>query len=1128
MGRYGQAILTIVGTVIGYYFGYPALGAALGSLAGSLLFPTKLPTASGPRLADLTSTASSVGTPIPEGWGCFTVPGCIIHQTNVREVIESDNVGGGSGGPSQKVETPTYFSDWALGLVDCPDEPIAGVRTIWFNGKPGYDRRPRRDDETIAQFNARMATNAQLEEQMTVYLGTDAQEPDPTLEAFYGVGNVSAHVRLAYIVFSNWQHKAEDGNRIPTNIKVECFTAGSVNDNAGFEWSNELLDPWLDAPYPANPLNVHTFTAACPPGGTYDNLADAKREIEDDYAFSTIAPLNEYLGYGHTAGDNPSGTRIGYTVDMGATTARSVDAQKVYLHYGSDPVTIFRAVGGPTLVDFLDSITGLDPSVVVFTNFDPPTGCQTAFEYVYVGATVPPPDTYLSRGDGTFYRQRASIQITVERIPRAPTDPALDPNAQPIPGSDQFVILNGSLTQVGPWVLHSVSPATPYRVLSAYTHDTFVVLTKPLNPALPYGHSQYNDETFWQQEYQKAAALHLMDEGLVYGIDYPVAQNFAYRRAIDTRTYEVAPIPLAPVVAAIFRRGGYTDEQLDVADLGGLTLMGYVRTRQMTPRAAVDPLRQAKFFDGYESGRTVRFIRRGGPIRHTFTEDELGVFVTGTDRPSRVTSRKLQDAELPRQVRVHYLSQSRDYETGEQLSPARVNTDAINDVDVEIPMVLEDEEAAQIAQVLWADAWASRWLHDIQVSIRWQELEPTDCIEIPVDGALYRTRILEASDSIPAFRKFSLVRDDDGSYESFAVADVPPFNPPPLPFLSPAGVVLLDIPMIRDSDDDPGFYAAFYPLVTGSFGGASLYRSTDSGGNWSRITGSSSAAVTGVVKIQLPAGGYTVPDGNELLVQLDDSTNTLDSITREAMLNGSNGSNAAAIGGPGRWEIVQFQVVEDFGDGLVRLTTLLRGRRGTEHVIGTALEGDRFVLLTGPGIVRVPLQLSDVGRTYLYRAVGAGLTVDSATDIEFAGEGVALKPFSPVFIRGVRDPVTGDWSITWIRRGRIGQTLPGGSEIPLSEEREEYEVVIRDADGLELRVISVVTAAASYTADQQVTDFGYLPNPIAIEVYQISASVGRGYIGTATLSTLVPVLGDTDTLPFVAGSPDDPMSVGGG
>ena len=1131
MGRYGQAILTIAGTIIGAYFGYPALGAALGSLAGSLLFPTKLPTVQGPRLSDLTQTTASVGVPIPECWGTCAVPGTIIHYTRAREVIESDEVGGGSGGPTQTVETPTYFSDFAISVADCPRRPIVGVRRIQANGKWIYDRRPIQPTESTEQFEARMAANAQLDEIMTVYLGTDEQEPDPTLEAFYGIGNVSAHLNLAYVVFAGWQHKNEDGNRIPTQWKFEVCTLADTEGSTAVEYSNDVLYKWINGDFPINQRNDHTFNIIAAgqfngDGITYTDLLAAIGAAESISGDTAIG----FIGHGLIGG--LGSTPLITTRFEGGTSAWEQDARITVLHYNAqDPSRYlseafleanFGTIGCFERFGAFHLMGNTDPlHSDAFTFFGAAATFQVTTAVAGSSPGVTPPgwdgvvdDCFENFGDDYNYIFSWDTEIRAIRVPRKPDDPG-DPQGIPpypeVPGLADFVVVAGKIKRRGPWSMvtggvQEWAVLDQYVELDAPGNTSKRVARYPLNPCVHHTDPNYpglsftNAQEFWETEYEKQRQLGYMPAGLTFGVHYPKFQNYAWTRTLDTTSIDVFPYPVAQILEDLCESAGYLPEQINTTDVSDVYVIGYVRTRQMTARAAIDPLRQAKFFDGYEDGRTVKFVKRGGPVRHTFELDELGVFISGTDRPSRITTSTQQDVELPRMVRLHYMSYSRDYEPGQQDSPPRVDTKAVNDVDVEVPIVLLDGEAKQIAQVLWADAWIGRHSHEIRVSMAWKALQPTDCIAVPVDGEIVRCRIVDTVDTLPGLRTLALVRDDDGSYvPPELAADDPPTVPPPLSIISPAVMLPLDLPLIRDDDNDPGFYAALWPLVSGSWQGASVYRSTDGGGAFSKIGGAQNYAYTGVLLETLEAGDpHTFDGSSRLVVQLDNGT--LESITRAALLNGGAGSNAAAVGADGRWEILQFQDVEVVDSQIFICTTMLRGRRGTEHNIGTTVAGDRFVLLTGPGIIRLPLQLSEVAREYIYRAVGTGVTLDSAEDILFTGNGVALKPFSPVHIKGERDRTTGDWTISWTRRGRIGQTLQSGVEIPVSEDQEDYEVVIRDADGEELRVLSVSEAEAIYTGETQRTDFGSYANPLTVEVYQISAQVGRGYVGTATLS----------------------------
>src|SRR5690606_24018960 len=337
-----------------------------------------------------------------------------------------------------------------------------------------------------------------------------------------------------------------------------------------------------------------------------------------------------------------------------------------------------------------------------------------------------------------------------------------------------------------------------------------------------------------------------------------------------------------------------------------------------------------------------------------------------TDPGPAITTRKAQDVELPRQIRLRYPSLSRDYEIGEQLSPARMGTVGVNDVSVDCPVVMTDSTAAQIAERLFREAWASRHAHSFTVGAQHHALEPADVILVPVDGRLQRVRIVSFNDSGLIVRTAEAVRDDDGAYVSIAIATQPPRPPSIISMLGETDYEFLDLPALREEDDTAGFYFAAWRTGLGNeWNGATLYRSTDGGITWSPLLTVGNQAIVGEV-IAAPDGGdgYTWDNTRAYVVKLE--TGELDSRTDAAVLSGAN---AAAIGAPGRWQIVQFANAELIGPNTYRLTRLIQGVRGTEHLIGTTQVGDRFVLVSGPGIVRVGLQSSEIGAEHTYRVV---------------------------------------------------------------------------------------------------------------------------------------------------------------
>lgn len=1060
MGNFGGAILTIAGTIVGSAFGFPALGTLLGSLAGSLLFPAKLATINGPRLQDITQTNSTVGAPIPRGWGTFPAAGNVIAQTDLREVIQHEEVGG-KGAPSQTVNTPTYYQDFAIGLND---SAIAGVRTIWANGKAIYDRRPRRPSESDDEFTARIAASDKLDQQMVVYLGSETQLPDPTLEAFYGVGEISAFRGLAYVVFVNWQNRPEDGNRMPAQWKFEVYTVGAATAQEAIEYSNEILLPWTDG-------------------------SDDPRSDQGAYLYqygissfrSTLAAALADIPF--VVGDEVGGL-IGWSVGGGSSAISPYDP------VGGGELTTLNLWFPRRSFSQIDS-TATHPCNVACP---PPTwwpgdGLGT-FPHGVHNRGAPPGDQggFYNCLDATQVYEHEDYGVAVKRIPQAPFDPCLAVGAVPLPELPGYSVIDGDLVRCGGWTLDS---SQNYNVLATYADLASTVTQYPLNPCLPVGHAD-DTQAFWEAAYASAVAAGDMPPGLTYGLQYPFTDGQAYFRTNQQTTIDTDPVFVADIVADLCEEAGLQPSDFDTSDIDALTVTGYIRTRTTPARAAIDPLRQGFFFDGLESDGKIKFVRRGGQIRHVFIEDELGVAIQGDQLPSRVTTRKAQDPDLPRQVRIHYLSQARDYEQGEQDSPARNESGpgdvAVNDVDAELPMVLDDTEALHIAQALWADNWAGRWSHTIQTDARHHALEPAAVVGLPVDGRVVRARIDSIADVLPSLRKMDLTRDDDGAFVSYAIASEVPYIPPPINFTGPIETLLLDLPALRDIDDDAGFYAVARPYLATPFTGGALYRSVDGGGQFTMVTQFAGPATIGRLAADTDTGPSTIwQEGGEVLIDLQ--SGSLENRTEVAVLAGAN---ALAVGAHGRWEIVQFQFAELVSDTTWRVSRLLRGRRGTEHNIGTSVVGDRVVLLSGSGVVRVPMDLARVGAVLQYRGVAVNGNLAAAATQDFTGQGEALRPFSPVALEASR--VAFDMTVTWTRRSRLGQEMPSGADIAINEESELYEWELFD-------LADVLVDSGSVTAPEFTADLtGHDPDALyRARVYQMSADVGRGHVGEAIL-----------------------------
>jgi hypothetical protein len=216
------------------------------------------------------------------------------------------------------------------------------------------------------------------------------------------------------------------------------------------------------------------------------------------------------------------------------------------------------------------------------------------------------------------------------------------------------------------------------------------------------------------------------------------------------------------------------------------------------------------------------------------------------------------------------------------------------------------------------------------------------------------------------------------------------------------------------------------------------------------------------------------------------------------MLNGAN--LAALIRADGNVELIQFQD-SALSEGVCTLTTLLRGRRGTEVFTGSHAVGDLFVLLDGDGVTRRPFGLDRLGDTLHYRAVGRGGALRDARTAQLTLAGNDLKPYAPAQLEA-----TGSWgsnvTLSWQRRTRVGgELLDGTGEVPLAEDSEQYELEILDGPGgAVLRTeTGIGSTSFTYNSGMQSADFGVAPAELTFRVYQISAQVGRGFAGEGTV-----------------------------
>lgn len=344
--------ISLAGAAATSYLGLGAsLGFTIGSVAASLLFPPDPVVIEGPRLRDLSVSASTYGLPIPRAYGTIRMPGNMIWSSGIDEDKHKDSAGGkgGLGGGGATQVTYTYSASWAMAFAEGEAEDVL---RIWFDSKLVYDKTGA--SETVRKDGL----------SFRFYRGSETQLPDALIEADKGEGEVSAHRGLVYIVFDSVQ--LEDyGNRIP-NVTAEIAfrTQGTSSSKtlASSDWALGMAVDWT-----RRRIFYTTFSG----GGTrylvrmdLDAFTESRRAAWNDLLPSALLhPVDPTLTVGPYSGYLYSSVAS----DVGSTISQAIvkvdPAALSYLgHFGSAGVGTTNSDTGFSSTAVMCELMCFDPT----------------------------------------------------------------------------------------------------------------------------------------------------------------------------------------------------------------------------------------------------------------------------------------------------------------------------------------------------------------------------------------------------------------------------------------------------------------------------------------------------------------------------------------------------------------------------------------------------------------------------------------------------------------------------------------------------------------------------------------------------------------------------------------------
>jgi len=1057
-------LLGVAGAGVGSFFGMPGLGysigSAIGSAFGSNKNTTRLPDAQGPRLNDLRVQGSAYGEAIPIHFGANRLAGSVIWAPPIVEHVTTTTVssggggggkGGGGGGGGQTTQTQTTYTYTASLAVLLCRGPVSGFGRIWLDGTLFYDARGGTAGGVYA--GSSKATS------IAFYTGDENQLPDPTIQSDKGYGNVPAYRGSAYVVLQDIQID-DYGRRIP-NVTVEVFKSANPQNGKKFDTVVSSYF-WGD------------------PTSSYSNVFTAMQN-------GVLRVLNQQDGTVRLL--NTSGQFIGYTA-----RDPSVDAYGDQMSYNCGRLNGYSlAIAGNFHLPFsginpYTGVTETPPQIWVYPNNINFSADFQDTRTVNVLSVVADNTQVLLGFVVSADQRRAMIICGRGNYP-------FGSNCTPetwyliyLNGNSVTVEASGSAVGFPAGLVNQFGVGNRAGLLVAYPFYAGVMENDYKHVWVAYGSGSKPVDCY---RVEPTGVTHVFSSATeLDGFAYPSIMADSgmcwvtnrYKICVFTRMQiATAGNPaLSEMVSEICQLSKLTADDVDVSLLNG-TLLGYTISRQTTIRSALQQLMSAYFFDAAESGGKIKFIPRGIAPVVTIEQDDLAVHAEGNELPDIVTVTRQQDLELPKRVNITYVNTGADYQPGAQYA-ARIQVNSVNENTLELPIVMSDDQAAQIADTMLYGIWMSRETHQFSLGMEYLYLEPGDVVVIQTDSATFSSRLTSVEMGAPGILLLQGTADDSAVYTSNVSGSTIIVPQQTLAPSGPTELHLMDIPIVRNIDDNPGFYAAASGYYDG-WKGASLIQSPD-GAAWNQIKVFITASTIGIANTILGNGLTTIPDQASTVNVRLLNNEQLSSITDSQLLAGGN---LAVLGS----ELIQFRDAILQSDGTYNLSYFLRGRFGTEWATASHVLYEEFTLLTESTVQRVVTDSSAIGSTKIYKAVTLGMSQDATLGKHFTNRSIGLKPYSPVQVAAKRDSSL-NVTFNWIRRTRVGGEWRDNVDVSLGETTEAYEVDVIVGTSI-VRTISSSSQSANYTTTQQTSDGLTLGQPIHIKVYQLSTVVGRGY-----------------------------------
>lgn len=1091
-----------------------AVGVGI-NLAIAYFFPQKI---KGPRAESLKAQTSRYGEQLTRWHGAVRTAGAVIwlKGDHVDEHVKTERQGKALG---PEVTTYSYTATFAVAFAW--NGPASGIPRIWADDKLIFNVSFEALQDAIA--NGGKGIGVAKGASITIYLGTDSQEPDPDIEADRGAGNVPAWPGIVYVVIKNLPLD-EFGIRVP-NIEAEITQAQSS--------ATTSVTPTVAGD---NPYQTDTF-------GDYFVNADGTTLYIEALPAASIISVNT-LPFDALAVHITSLNKVivsynheqGYSVFDAAT-----GAFEQFLAVGPAFPAVFSvfddvSFGGVNyLFHFTDDFfTGY--FITCFSNtglgYDAIWSVEVSSTYQTRTLSASPSRLY-GTTDYVFSPSKNIVVIEWDTFGVISTSKitlsALSGYARACfydDESDSVIIedINGSLYIYTP----DLSTLLRSKVNSFNLTYNDPLLSKRMKLASDQiaikeqSGSNKNDIYIYrvsdlsEVDHIDASATSWTDVGSANRASCAFNERWQMCCTVGSITLAapqlwylpraaVEQVAVADVIEAECRFAGLT------VDASAVTAMmyGYGDRAGTPPRGVIEDVTRVNFIDWAQIDGVQTFFPRETSSSRTFALEETGMALNAEPDPISMAEEYPSAIDMPEQVIITYPSFDAQYRIGAQAGNTKEDQ-KFNDepsqadetgapikvrrkraLEFSTAQVLTDDDAAKVADVMFNSLRDAAITYKTNVGPKQMDLHPGQVITLPLDENRTAKAVLTKMSGDTVLEMEFRKRGE--SFTSEAVAQPTPYVVDTLLGIADATPALIDGHLLRSADNNDGFYAGVAVISKGNFRSATVYRSADGGSTYSPWAGFTNGLIRGIALDALPDRSHPGALDRATVFNIAIPAGTApDSISEEVLIAGET-SNAFAVRNPtGEWEYIRAASVVDNLDGTWTLSTLLRGLKGTEFAMVGHVAGATVYHLDDQAMTRALEGDRTLSRIYV--AVPTSTVFDSAGAVTFTNYGKGLRPWGPQLSSAVLDDGTGDWILTWNRRDRLGQAWPesGAETPPMSESVEAYTINIYDGMGVLVNSYDSSVETYTYTAADQTTDFGSPQTSLEFGVVQVSAIYGDG------------------------------------